>query len=144
MITTAPELGSGMIARYERLTERAASIRTRRKGDRPTALVIVGAGLLSLGVVLVILGYQGASHTIYVFEQIPFLISGGILGGCCVIAGGFLYFAYWLTRLHAELTESRLTSERSAASLEHVEQLLAQLLEQQQPAPRPRTRKANA
>ncbi len=143
MTTTAPELGSGMIARYQRLTDRAAGIRTRRRGDRPTALVVAGAVLLSLGVVLVVLGYQGASHTIYVFEQIPFLISGGILGGCLVIAGGFLYFAYWLTRLHAELAESRLTSERAAASLEHVEQLLTQLVEQQ-PVARPRARKASA
>ena len=125
------DLSAGMAARYERLTTRAGSLRTRRKGDRPTGLVLAGGGLLSLGVVLVVIGYVGASHTIYVFEQIPYLISGGILGGCLVVGGGFLYFASWLTRVHTELAEARATHERSATSLEHVEQLLAQLLEAQ-------------
>ncbi len=132
MTTAAPgeqELSAPILDRYRLLTRRASSIRTRRRGDRPTPLVVAGGVMLSLGFVLVLLGYQGASHTIYVFEQIPFLISGGILGGCLVMAGGFTYFAFWLTRLHTELQASRVTEERAAASLERVELLLAQLVD---------------
>lgn len=62
-------------------------------------LLIVGGILIPLGVAFVFLGWWGAAHTPRLFEQIPYAISGGILGGSLVIAGGFLYFGYWLTRL---------------------------------------------
>jgi hypothetical protein len=134
MTTVAPpelELSPAMLGRYQNLSARATRLRGRRSGDRSWLLVAVGATSVSLGLMLVVLGYVGASHTIYVFEQIPYLISGGILGGCLVLAGGFSYFAFWLTRLHAEVAAGRATDERAAASLEHVELLLQQLLEAQ-------------
>lgn len=62
-------------------------------------LLIVGGILIPLGVAFVVAGWWGAAHTPRLFEQIPYAISGGILGGSLVIAGGFLYFGYWLTRL---------------------------------------------
>lgn len=108
--------------RYELLTERATKLRGKTSTDRSKALFVVGGALVSLGLAMVLLGYFGASHTIYVFEQIPYLISGGILGGCLVIAGCFSYFAFWLTRLHAELASTRASNER-------IEQLLTTLVE---------------
>jgi hypothetical protein len=122
--------------RYQQLSQRAAALRGRRVAgrqaiDRPRLLVLAGGAAVSAGLLLVVLGYLGASHTIYVFEQIPYLISGGILGGCLVVAGGFCYFAFWLTRVHAEVAASRISDERTADSLERVEQLLMALLEAQ-------------
>jgi hypothetical protein len=133
--------------RYEQLSRRAAALRARRvtgrRGvDRPHLLVLAGGAAVAGGLLLVVLGYLGASHTIYVFEQIPYLISGGILGGCLVVAGGFCYFAYWLTRVHAEVAASRVSDERTADSLERVEQLLTALLEAQT-VPPTKSRKAS-
>ncbi|HWL65120.1 MAG TPA: hypothetical protein VNP73_04015, partial [Actinomycetota bacterium] len=43
-------------------------------------LLILGAFLLIFGVAAIGLAWWGASHTPFVFEQIPYLISGGLLG----------------------------------------------------------------
>jgi hypothetical protein len=133
---STPDLSPDMVSRYQHLSVQALKLRGRRSGDRSSLLFVVGGAAVSLGLVLVVLGYVGASHTIYVFEQIPYLISGGILGGCLVIAGSFSYFAFWLTKVHAEIAGARATGERAAASLEHVEQLLARLIDVQTPARR--------
>jgi hypothetical protein len=81
---------------------RSAVERIRVRTQRPEAerwLMIGGAVLLVLGLGVIGLAWFGASHTPFVFEQIPYLISGGVLGLALVFAGGFLYFAYWLTRM---------------------------------------------
>ena len=51
---------------------------------------------------LVLLGWWGASQTPNLFEQMPYLISGGLFGLGLVFLGGFLYFAHWLTELVKE------------------------------------------
>ena len=111
------ELSADMAGRYQHLTDRATKLRGKTSTDRSKALFVVGGAAVSLGLAMVLMGYLGASHTIYVFEQIPYLISGGILGGCLVIAGGFCYFAFWLTRLHAEMASTRASNERIEALL---------------------------
>ena len=116
------ELSAEIAGRYQHLTERATRLRGRTAPDRSKALFVVGGAAVSLGLAMVVLGYLGASHTIYVFEQIPYLISGGILGGCLVIAGGFSYFAFWLTRLHEEMSQTRASNQR-------IEVLLQQLVD---------------
>ena len=114
------ELSADMVGRYATLTERATKLRGRTSQDRSKALFVVGGAAVSLGLALVLLGYLGASHTIYVFEQIPYLISGGILGGALVVAGGFCYFGFWLTRIHGELSRNRASNERIEALLREV------------------------
>ncbi|MCW2601200.1 MAG: hypothetical protein JWM02_3029 [Frankiales bacterium] len=143
LTTGERELTAPMVDRYLKLSRRAAGIRGRRRaGDHSRLLVLAGGTAVAVGLLLVVLGYLGASHTIYVFEQIPYLISGGLLGGCLVVSGGFCYFAFWLTRVHAEVAASRANGERAAASLERVEQLLAALLEAQTIPPN-KSRKAS-
>ena len=90
----------------EALGSRLARLR-RRTGFRVTDRVLLFAGsvLLPLGVVLVLLGWYGASHTTRLFEEIPYLISGGMLGVVFAIAGGFCYFGYFLARLVATMRE---------------------------------------
>src|SRR4051812_39938027 len=87
------------------LTERLTALR-RRTGFVVTDRMLLTAGsiLMPLGAVLVLLGWYGSAHTTRVFEQIPYLISGGLLGIGFVIAGGFCYFGFFLARI---LTTSR-------------------------------------
>jgi hypothetical protein len=75
----------------------------RRAGMVPTErwLAIAGGVLMPLGVILVIIGWYGAAHTTRLFEEIPYLISGGLLGIVLAAIGAALYFGYWLTRIVA-------------------------------------------
>ena len=79
-------------SRFARLATSGAAGRFDR------ALLVVGGVLVPLGILLVVLGWLGASRTPFVFEQVPYLISGGLLGVALVFGGGFVYFAYWQTR----------------------------------------------
>ena len=110
--------------RQERLASNVQGLRVPRAtfsfSDR--WMLVVGGTLLPLGVLLVLLGWYGASHTVLLFEQVPYLISGGVLGLALVIGGGFVYFAYWMTLL---VRESRTAREDLQASLSRLENLLA-------------------
>ena len=82
------------------LAERLRSLR-RRTGFAPTERTLLTAGsiLMPLGVVFVLLGWYGSAHTTRVFEQIPYMVSGGLLGIALAVAGGFCYFGFFLARL---------------------------------------------
>ncbi|MCU1603333.1 MAG: hypothetical protein JWO22_4042 [Frankiales bacterium] len=109
--------------RQERLASNVQGLRVPRAtfsfSDR--WMLVVGGTLLPLGVVLVLLGWYGASHTVLLFEQIPYLISGGLLGLSFVIGGGFVYFAYWMTLL---VRENRTGREEMQAVLLRMEELM--------------------
>ena len=76
-----------------------------------------GAVLLLLGLLAIVAGWYGVSHTAREWRQTPYLMSGGILGLALVFIGGFAYFALWLTRL-VEMTH------RQTAVLERIERAL--------------------
>ena len=84
------------------------------------SLLVAGSVLLPLGVILIVLGWYGASHTPWLFEQIPYALSGGILGLGLIFAGGFLYFGYWLTRV---VKENRRQTELLVAAITRLEGL---------------------
>lgn len=72
-------------------------------------LAIVGSLLMPAGLVAIVLGWYGAAHTPYVFEQLAYLISGGLFGLGLLGAGGFLFFGSWLARLsHQQRMETEL------------------------------------
>jgi len=114
-----------------RLAERLGSLR-RRAGD-PAALdqriAWIGGTMAAAGVVLVVLGWYGASQTSRVYLQIPYMISGGLLGVVLAVAGGCAYLASWLTRLvheqQARTDEAIAAAQATAAALERIEALLA-------------------
>jgi hypothetical protein len=110
----------------DRLSElRTAVARLRigaARGDHSSTLMVVGGVIAPLGLLAVILGWFGASHTPNSFEQVPYLISGGLLGLGLVFLGGFLYFTHWVTVL---IREGRAQSDRAAEALERIEHLLA-------------------
>ena len=87
-------------SRHAALVAAVQSLRPGRGGRFPieSFLLTVGAFLLPIGVVTILLGWWGASHTGHVYEQNAYLISGGLLGLGLIFIGGFLYFGYWMTR----------------------------------------------
>ncbi|HVV35933.1 MAG TPA: hypothetical protein VHC63_04960 [Acidimicrobiales bacterium] len=109
--------------RDRRLARAISSLRTRTQAtDAARVLLIIGSIAAPLGLVMIVLGWWGASHTPNVYEQIPYSISGGMLGLGFVFAGGFAYFAYWMTQLvHA----TRRDTAETRAVLERIEELLA-------------------
>ena len=73
-----------------------------------------GAVLLPLGLVVIVLGWYGAANTPYEYDQLSYLVSGGLLGLGLTFCGGFLYFGAWLARIAADNRES---SKRLADTL---------------------------
>lgn len=110
-------------ARSQRLRTRAAGLRTRAgSADPGRRMLLVGGILLPLGVLLVLIGWLGTARTPLVFEQVPYVVSGGLLGLALVVIGGFLYFSYWQTLVIRALRDNQ--SELNA-SLLRIEGLLA-------------------
>lgn len=91
-------------ARDDRFEE---GIRTLRLGSttlrlEERILMVLGGVLAPLGLIVVLLGWWGAAHTPHVFEQLPYLISGGLLGVGLIFLGAFFYFTHWITQLVKE------------------------------------------
>ena len=109
--------------RQHRLATAVKGLRTKTGGtDGARTLLVVGGILIPLGFVLILLGWAGASRTVNLYEQIPYSISGGMLGLALVFAGGFCYFAYWLTEL---VYAARRDAADTRVILERIETLLA-------------------
>jgi hypothetical protein len=114
---------SSVGSRIDRLTEQVKTLRTRAStGNLDRWLLIVGGVLMPLGVLLIILGWVGASRTPLPFEQNDYLISGGILGLALTVAGGFTYFAYWQT---VRIRDSREQSKAMTDAMARLEALLS-------------------
>ena len=121
--TSADTLTVRAAERQERIAGRVSTLRTRgSSGDLDRWLLIIGGVLVPLGILLVVLGWLGASRTPLVFEQIPYMISGGLLGLALTFAGGFVYFAYWET---VRVRDARTQSKEVVDALARIEHLLA-------------------
>lgn len=70
------------------------------------ALFTAGAILMPLGVIAIFLGWYGTAHTKYQYDQLPYVVSGGILGLGLIFLGGFLYFGAWVARIGNEQRQS--------------------------------------
>jgi hypothetical protein len=92
-------------------------------------LMVLGGVIAPLGLIVVLLGWWGAAHSPYVFEQLPYLISGGLLGVGMIFLGAFLYFTHWLTQL---VKEHR---TQSVAVLDALQRLQDHLTQQAAGAP---------
>ncbi len=126
-MTTEPERTTGAEPgdqRNARLRDNIAKLRVRGGGARKAsrALMIAGAGLIGIGFPVILLGWWGASRTPYVFEQVPYLISGGLFGLALAIVGGLCYFGYWMAR---QMEESRRQAGEQLSALRKIESLLA-------------------
>lgn len=89
--------------RLLRLLERASASSRFNLGER--WLFALGGALVVAGFVVVVIGWAGASRTVLVAGQIPYLLSGGLIGLGLVFLGGFLYFGHWVAVLVRESRE---------------------------------------
>ena len=112
---------NGQDAGVRRLSEGISSLRVsvgNFKWSERQLLYLAGI-VAPLGLVFVLLGWWGASRTPNLFEQVPYLISGGLLGlGLCFL-GSMFYFAHWLTEL---VREHRTQSAAVIDAIRHLEE----------------------
>lgn len=105
--------------RYQRLANGVRQLRvggaTLNLSER--TLMILGSVLAVLGLFAIFVGWYGAAHSPYLFQQVPYLISGGLFGVALVFLGSIFYFSHWLTEL---VKESR---TQSAALVEAINRL---------------------
>ena len=80
----------------------AAPLRNNGYRILQVVLFVSGAVLLPLGLIVIILGWYGAAHTPYQYDQLSYLVSGGLLGLGLTFCGGFLYFGAWLARIASD------------------------------------------
>jgi len=111
-------------SRLQRLRSSIVNVRAGRGFSIPLDkwLMIAGALLMAAGLPILIMGWYGAAHTPYTFEQIPYMISGGLLGLGLMLLGGLFYFAYWLTR---QVHETRRQADRTEQVFARFEELVA-------------------
>ncbi len=83
-----------LAAGADSLARRASSIVGHRN-----FLLAVAAVLMAAGFAAILLGWAGAADSTLVEEQLPYLISGGLLGLAMAMVGGLAYFAHWVTVL---------------------------------------------
>jgi hypothetical protein len=101
-------------------------------------LTLVGGFLMPLGLTVIGIGWYGTAHTGYVFEQLPYLISGGLFGLGLTFCGALIFFSAWLARLvqlqreQAELTRRLLRDEPPPNGLKSTTQLMP-VVEQEPP-----------
>jgi len=101
-----------------------ARLRVRRPSrDDEQRLLLLGAALMPAGLVAIVLGYLGASGTDDFSSQVPYLLSGGVLGLGLIVVGAALFLRYslgrylrfWLLRV---IYEEHAAADRQVAVLE--------------------------
>lgn len=111
------DMSESAAARDARLASEAAKLRSSAGSSADRGFQMAGGVLLLLGLLAIIAGWYGVSHTARGWKQTPYLVSGGFLGLAFVFAGGFAYFAFWLTKLVEQ-------THRQTAVLERIERVL--------------------
>jgi hypothetical protein len=91
----------------------------RKRTDRDVRKIMQFIGMLAvgLGFMCIGLGWYGVSHSPYVFEQVPFVISGGILGLGLIVGGGVLIRCAWSLRQIEETRRSMEEARRNASAI---------------------------
>jgi hypothetical protein len=67
-----------------------------------------------------LLGWYGAANSPYLYQEIPYVISGGLLGVALVIGGGVLVRSAWTMRQIEEERRNALAIVRSVDRLERI------------------------
>ena len=80
----------------------------------------IGMALIVFGIVCILLGWYGAANSPYLYQEIPYVISGGLLGVALVIGGGVLVRCGWSMRQIEEERRNALAIVRSVDRLERV------------------------
>jgi hypothetical protein len=83
-----------------------AAVRDQRYRTLQLVLFAAGAILMPLGLIAIGLGWYGTAHTKYQYDQLPYVVSGGLVGLGLIFLGGFLYFGAWLAKVANDQRES--------------------------------------
>jgi hypothetical protein len=123
VVPPTPEVdpGTPVPTRLQRLA--AVVDRTRRgRGGRNVRKWLQTAGMSAMvfGFVCILLGWYGAAHSPYLYQEVPYLISGGLLGVALVIGGGVLVRCAWTMRQVEEDRRNALAIVRSVDRLERI------------------------
>lgn len=116
------EAGETAAGEEERKGTTGPSAKPKRGGNkvgdfvRANPRLVASLALLLVGVIFVILGWYGAAYTNILTEQIPYLISGGLLGAALIIVAGFLASSVSLERENRELRRDLLRTMGSMAT----------------------------
>ena len=116
---TSAGLGPPMEEREERLAEGADSLATRRAsivGHR-NFLLAASAALMVVGLCAIVIGWVGASRSTLIEEQLPYVISGGLLGVALAVIGALTFFTHWLTVLIREARDREAARAQDHAEL---------------------------
>lgn len=129
-------------SRDEELEEAVANMRIGGLHGPEARALAIGAILLVVSVLLVLAGWWGASGTIDVGEQVPYVVSGGLAGVAVAVVGAVVflrfslgrYLRYWLIRLLHEqreqsdrlITEQQRQADRLVEVLERLESAVKQ------------------
>jgi hypothetical protein len=126
-LTEDRALGEPGLARRLRFRDSLGRLAQRGQAiDLLKVVLVPAASLIVAGLALMIIGWTGAAHTFRQIEQIPYLISGGLIGLALVFLGGLLLAsAFWMTVLRRFTEEA---DERSAAQLRALESRLDELV----------------
>ena len=110
---------------YQRLAEGVRSLRTGggTLNLSEHTLMVLGGIIAPLGLVVVLVGWYGAAHSPFLFQQVPYLISGLGLGLGLVFLGSFFYFAHWITEL---VKEGRAQSAAMIEAIARLEETIKQ------------------
>lgn len=90
---------------------------TDAHGTLTRIMLWAGVALTVLGTVIVLLGWRGAAGTGRLFEQLPYLTSGGLLGTALLVLGALTLAGRWLVRRHDQRQRSRTALLRAAEDL---------------------------
>ncbi|WP_372733883.1 hypothetical protein [Nocardioides sp.] len=99
-------MGSGAALPKAGGSSGAAPLKNNNYALLQVVLFWAGAVLLPTGLVVIVLGWYGAANTPYQYDQLSYLVSGGLLGLGLTFCGGFLYFGAWLARIANDNRES--------------------------------------
>ncbi|MEX2293876.1 MAG: hypothetical protein WD691_08835 [Acidimicrobiales bacterium] len=94
--------GPSLEEREERLASGADELEAERQHPvigHPHFLLTVAGTLMTVGLSLMLLGWFGAARSTLMEEQIPYLISGGLLGLALSLIGALSLLAHWVTAL---------------------------------------------
>jgi hypothetical protein len=123
VIVAEPDARTG--DRRARFREAVSGLATRSTADDLVRWMLVpGSVAVLLGFSVMVLGWVGAARTAREIEQIPYLISGGLIGLGLVVLGGLLLVStFWVAVLR------KLQDERTAPDPAELEALRARISE---------------
>ena len=115
------DLATPVPTRLQRLAAVVDRARPGRGGRNVRKwLETIGMSLMVFGLVCILLGWYGAAHSPYLYQEVPYLISGGLLGVALVIGGGVLVRCGWSMRQVEEDRRNALAIVRSVDRLERI------------------------